>query len=78
MAASNIERTALDKLLLQIARIRAERGRTPRYLATSHVLFNDLQDEVLFLPGHRDKGSWIELRLGDEVVEVFPKQGRLQ
>ena len=77
MAASNVERTALDKLLGQIARIRVEKGRTPRYLATSSLLFEDLQDEILFLPGHRDKGTWIELRLGAEVVEIFPKQGKL-
>jgi hypothetical protein len=77
MATKKVERTALDKLLGQIARIRADRGRTPRYLATSSLLFEDLQDEILFLPGHRDKGAWIELRLGDEVVEVFPKQGKI-
>ena len=77
MSVPNIERTALDKLLGQIARIRIERGRTPRYLATSSVLFSDLQDEILFLPGHRDRGTWIELRLGNEVVEIFPKQGKI-
>ena len=75
--AHKLELSALDKLLGQIARIRAERGRTPRYLATSPVLYEDLQDEILFLPGHKDKGTWIELHLGDEVVEVFPKQGKL-
>jgi len=77
MATNKLEQTALDKLLGQIARIRAERGRTPRYLATSSVLYEDLQDQILFLPGHKDKGTWIELRLGDEVVEIFPKQGKI-
>lgn len=72
-----VDRTALDKIIGQIERLRMEKGHTPRYISTNSPLFEDLQDEILFLPGHRDKGTWVELRLGDEVVEIFPKQSKI-